>query len=275
MPQFGRRATLTAGPSTGGAGFSWTGHDLNFSVIKTDTSEPNTARVEIYNLSPESRSYLLTEGLDLILSAGYQDAERVIFRGDLDLVTHDTATHDKRTTIQGLDGKRARGRRVTRSYPEGSALRVIVDDLVDALGLPRGSVLGLDTLTGQRVQGLAVAGPASRYLDTILASSGLSWSIQDGVLQVYPAGSAPSTQATLISPSTGLIGAPERTTEETPDGRKISGLQVVTLLDPLAAPGLRVQVDSEAFKGVYRTRRVEHRGAIDGQGWYTVRDLRE
>lgn len=275
MPQFDRRITVRVGPS-GGQGLAWSDLDVAFQVIKTDTPEPNTARVTIWNLSEASRSYLLQPGLDLIVEAGYADAgPRVIFRGDVDSVAHYTATEDKTTVIQGLDGKRARGRRLSRSYNPGTSLRTVVDDLVSALGIPTGDVAALTTLAGQRTQGLVVAGPAGRYLDTLLASAGLTWTVQDGSVQIYPEGSNLGASAVLISPQTGMVGQPERTVEETKAGGKIPGLQVTTLLDPLAAPGLRVQVDSAAFKGVYRTRRVEHRGVTDGQEWYTIRDLQE
>lgn len=275
MPNFNRIARVTVGPA-GGTGFSWEGFDLDFTVVKTNTSEPNKCELTLYNLAEESRAFLLGDGLDLILEAGYSEGEglRVIFRGNVDLVTHDTVSETFTTKIQALDGKRARARRLSKSYSPGTSRTVIVNDLLAALGVPQGNV-DLSALTGQRVEGQLISGRAGDYLDQLLASAGLVWSIQDGVVRVYPEGSTVGGLGPLISPDTILVGAPQRVIEETPDGRRIKGLQVVTTLDTLAAPGQRVQLESEAYSGVYRTRRVEHRGAIDGADWFTLRDLVE
>lgn len=274
---FDRVGIVEVGPAAGGSGLSWPLLDLNFGVVKTDTPEPNKATVELLNLARASRSYLLQPNLSIIIKAGYSRSggARVLFRGDIDVVTHDVTGETKRTTVQALDGKRARGRRLLRSYGPGSTLRTIVDDLIATLGIPRGETSALSALTGEKVGGLVVSGSAGAYLDRLLASSGLRWSIQDGTFTVFPEGQALSAEAVLLSPSSGLIGSPEPTTEEDPRGRRIPGLQVTSLLDPLASPGLRVKVDSEYFKGVYRTRTVEHRGTTTGQEWYTIRDLRE
>lgn len=271
---FNRRATLTVGPS-GGTGKSWTAFDLAFSVVKTGTSEPNTCKVSIWNISPDDREFVQGKGLTLILSAGYVDSEELLFKGDVDRVENEYGDVDWRTDIYCGDGQTSfRTARIAKSFQPGTPQKTVLQELLSATGLPAGVIKGLEGLT-EKVSGTALFGQVARLLPTYTQSVGLEWSIQDGANQLIPSGTDTGEQAVLLTPTTGLIGSPKKTREKGSGGQEIPGLQIVSLLQPSIRPGRRVKVESSTFTGVYRVRKVEHNGDLAGQAWYTQIDCRE
>jgi hypothetical protein len=102
-------------------------------------------------------------------------------------------------------------------------------------------------------------GYSARLLTDFCRSAGLEWSIQDGALQFLDLGAALSVQPYILSPDSGLIGAPKIAT----DGK----LNAQTLMLPGLRPGLPVVVESAYVKGTFRVIQCEYSGATHGDDW--------
>jgi hypothetical protein len=85
---FNRRAQTIVAPVDGSEGIDVTGLRTVFRVEKTSTSEPNTATVEVYNLSPFSRNRIESKDQVVTLRAGYVDQAEQVILGVVRRVEH-------------------------------------------------------------------------------------------------------------------------------------------------------------------------------------------
>lgn len=245
-----------------------------FSIKKTLTKEPNTLDLKIYNLSKSTRSAMKKAGAKITVTAGYQNEFGMIFAGDARTVDH---THDQAewvTHIQCGDGELAyRFARCSGSFASGTSIKDVIRHAVKSLGVNSGNLE--DALQSakfranlsQFIHGYTAHGKASGELDKLLRSAGLTWSIQNGALQVLQ-GTAPAKGAAiLLSPSTGLIGSPDHGTPEKIGLPPV--LKVKSLLRPAARCGGVIEIHSEDVNGQFRVNQLEHTGDSANGDWFT------
>ncbi len=255
--------------------------DLTFQIKKSLDHKPNTATITVFNLSADHRhaleqlnTYKKTSPgkIPVELEAGYEGGMSLIFRGDLRtaLSEHDGATW--KTTLTGEDGGQAvRWSRVSGSYPAGTALQTVVQDLARAMGV------GLGNLTEVNPQfrsggntfarGTVLTGSAPDEMRRILRSCGLTYSVQDGVLQVLRNGDALQRTAVRLVPSTGLVGDPVR------DAR--GNIAAKALLIPDLYPGRKVTLEYPELRGTYRVQTIAYDGSTFGTEWYAQLALKD
>lgn len=241
-----------------------------FKVKKSLTKEPNTAEVTVTNLSPQRRASLQTKGVKFILEAGYEGAGIAqLFVGDVRTIDHVRDAANWNTVIKSGDGERAfRYARVSESFAAGSPLSDVVQNLAGKLGLGLGNVTTKAAALSQRFdQGFAASGPVSRELDRVLAAAGLTWSVQDGDLQILAPDEPGALLVPELSPETGLIGSPEFGAPLKKGGRPL--VKFRCLLDGKIKPGGRVELRSERHRGPIRVVKLEHTGDTAGGDWYT------
>lgn len=276
---FGRICRVVVGPA-GQSGRSWVvtpegGLRMGFSVRKTGDAAPNTLEsLRIYNLSADSQQYI--DSYDpktwvVQFEAGYvETGYRQLFRGALELASnkktgetnHRHQGPDWLTEIHGKDGVHEyRSTVVTKAFAPNTSASSVVHSIANALGVPKGTIKGLPSTPF--AHGYSVCGPASAALTRLCTSYGLRWSIQDGVLQILPAGDTTAESAFLIGPETGLVGSPERTE---------TGVKFTSLLQGAINPGRLIQLNSAYLKGLYVAESVEHQGDTWDQPWYTIVD---
>jgi hypothetical protein len=246
------------------------GMRVKFKIDKTDQKEPNTSVVVVSNLSPSTRSKLQKKGVKLALEAGYQATGMSrIFLGDVRTSDHVRNDADWDTTIKLGDGERAyRFARVSESFAARTPASAILQRLANLSGLVLGNVPDQAAALRQTFdQGYVAHGRWSDVFDAFVRSLRLTWSIQDGALQVLAPGTSVQAQIPLISPSTGLIGSPEMGTPEKKG--KPALLKFKSLLFP-ARPGTEVQLQSARYNGRVRARKVSIEGDTHGGEWYTT-----
>lgn len=239
-------------------------------VTKTTQKEPNSAEVVVYNLAPVTRGQLQQRGVRLILEAGYRGTGlALLFVGDVRTADHVRDGSDWRTVLRCGDGERAfRFARASLSFRGGTTVGDVVRSLADSLGLALGNAEQKAAALKQVLyQGWAAHGAASTELERVLTAAGLSYSIQDGALQLLGVGEGLTQSVPQISPETGLVGSTELGSAEKKG--KPQGLRFRSLLLPSARPGGRVHLVSERYDGVFRLRRVEHRLDTHGGDWYS------
>jgi len=186
--------------------------DMEFDILATSDSKPNTATITVFNLNETNRSLFSEDTLGVEYYAGYGDDIGIIFQGSWDpensVVHHVKEGVDWVTTFQTGDGfKEFMNSFFDKTYSAGTPVKTILSDVAAVLGLP----VFLDFDDGiQMIHGGWYSGKAKDVLDDVVADYGLSWSIQWGTVEVVAKGSPPSndSQAILLTPSTGLVGRP-------------------------------------------------------------------
>jgi hypothetical protein len=256
-----------------------TGLRVVFKATKNIGAEPNTLDLKVYNISRSHRAALGKKGVKVIVEAGYKGNVSVVFSGDARTVDHLRDGPDWVTHVQCGDGERAYVySRVNLSFGPGISVADVVTQIAQATGLNPGNVK--DRLAGalprnikQFTQGFVASGKAARELSRVLRSLGMSWSIQDGAIQVLKDDrDTASNTAVLLNSQTGLVGSPDH---GSPDKKgKSSVLKVRSLLQPKIKPGSKLKIESSSANGFYRCEKVEHNGDSAGQEWYTNAEAR-
>jgi hypothetical protein len=256
---------------------------VTFEVEKHLGSEPNTCTIKVYNLAEPTRALLQRKPISVRLDAGYDGELAQLFTGDLRWGTSSLDSVDWITSLQVGDGDRAhRFARCSRSFAAGVSVASTVKDVVASMGLklPAGVEAKLRT---QYATGVTVHGNSARELTRLLKPLGLSWSIQDGRLQVLASGDVRSDAPIEVSQDTGLIGTVEYGAPveggESADGRERKAkppmLKFKMLLYPGLTPGGQVRVKSRSINGLFRVERVVHSGDTHGSDWFSEVEARQ
>jgi hypothetical protein len=288
--QFHRRARLTIAVPVGerlneyGANVvEVTDLRFTFKVTKNLAKEPNTAEVELWNLSEQTRAEMQDKVLRVTLEAGYGDDLSTVFVGDSRHVDSAPEGPDWKTKIELGDGERAyRHGRVRESFRAGARVTAVLQKVADSMQLDSTQVLGVDGLRGrQYVAGYVAHGRASRELDKILKGYGYEWSVQDGKLQVLAPEAATAESVVDLSAESGLVGSPTMNTPSPtqqldPFTGKVKTrrgkptLKARALLRPDIKPGRRVLVTSvTGIHGLFKVTEAVHSGDTRGSDWYT------
>ncbi len=278
MKLYDRIASIEIGPP-GGTGFRFTGNRILFQVDKSDRVEANKARVEIMNLSEDTRNRIKTLDDQLIIRAGYVEAtgEEVLFTGRVSRVEHRYPVPDIVSRIEAGDGAtELRERRSSVSFSGGTDMQQIVQKLVDDFGLEIRDSIDVPRL--RWTQGFSYAGPTREGLRKVLDRAGLDYSIQNGFLQIVERGGANRKTAVLVSSSTGLLSSPSPLDDQggsLTEAKRKPGWAFRTLLQPQIEPGGTVQLESREARGMFRVNSVRHQGDTHGADWFSEVEVSE
>lgn len=242
---FRRSATLQVGTT------KIEGLRIAASVKKTLQSEPNTAEISVWNLSPTNRARFQEKNQTLLLQAGYDDQLEQIFVGDVSVVTTTREGPDWLTKVVCGDGERAfREAKITQSFKAGTTKEQVLKEYLGKSGLDYVKDLASlfnksdKTKPQEYAKGFSVSGSVSKELNRFCESNGLEWSIQNGLLQLLPKGKTVDNTAFLLKPTTGLIGSPQI-------GEK-GIVKARSLLNGKLNPGKQVKIESELINGFFR-----------------------
>jgi hypothetical protein len=254
----------------------------SFKVKKSLKADPNTAEIKVTNLSPASRANMRKRGARVVLLAGYTGTVAQIFAGDARLIDHRKDPTEWTTVIQCGDGERSYSlARFSKSYKKGINVKDVIKDIVNALKVGKGNLdAAMDKVSGQFLTGFSANGNAATELERILSARGMTFSIQDGKLQILSERETTKI-VTVLNKASGLIGSPEFVTPDPPKGGVAPDptkgshptqpfLKIKALLQPQIKPGGKVKVESANVKGqLYRAEIVTHTGDTAGGEWYT------
>jgi hypothetical protein len=244
-----------------------------FSVEQSLAKSPNTAEIQVYNLSGSTRTLVSEDDLEIELEAGYSGLSSVIFRGKVDAGKSQRDGINWVTTFQSTDG----GKELRQSRINFNSRNTTVADAFDrvasAIGVGLGNAkekIAEGNIRGALTEfsnGIVLFGPAKKELDRLASTFGYDWSIQNGQLQLLgPSDAIEPGDAIVLGPDTGMIGSPE-------SGEK-GIVEVRSLLIPQLTPGRVVQLKAAEIKGFYRVDRVAYQGDTRGQDWYADLELK-
>ena len=276
--QFNRIASIEIGPE-GEDGKRFSGFRISFSVKKTKDSDSNNATVEISNLSENSRNFIKEIDHLLILKAGYSEGagEEILFVGNIKLINHTIKPPEILTKLEIGDGEKLlRESKLSLSYKEGFSIRQILNDIVRKMNVPNKVNLSLvDFEDKEFTNGYTFVGQTKRALDTLCSSANLEWSIQNNELKVQAKKDGDFTRAINLTPTTGLLGSPERLTDISASSSKkevVPGWRFNCLLQPKAEPGGVIVASSREIEedSHFKIHTVEHKGDTHGGDWQTI-----
>jgi hypothetical protein len=245
-----------------------------FNVKKTTKHQPNTCELKIHNLSSATRAKLQGVGVPVTISAGYESNASIVFQGDSRTIDHVREGTDWVTRIRCGDGERAyQWSRISESFGPGASIADVIKSVAGSLGLNLGNLpaeLAKGGFRGSLTQfahGFTAHGKTVRELDRLLRTVGLSWSIQDGALQVLRGAEPAPGTAVLLTPETGLIGSPEH---NAPDQKKHPPLlKFRSLLQPQIRCGGVVDIRSASVNGQFRVEALDTVGDTASTDWYS------
>lgn len=242
--------------------------DVSFKVHKSLKPEPNTAELRVWNLNESHRSALEElQTAKVLIEAGYETGMSVLFVGDLRTAKSVDDGPNMITALSSGDGEKAvRKARVNVSLAKATTPDQVLKAIAEAMGVDAGNVdqavsqLKSAGISNHFAEGTVITGSAYREMTSICRSVGLTWSIQDGKLQLLPLREALAGTAIQLSRSTGLIGSP------TVDNDGVMSCRM--LMIPDVFPGRPLVLDSARLKGQYRLEVCEYSGDTSGGDWY-------
>ncbi len=243
---------------------------IQFKIERDDQPKPNRSSIAVYNLSDASRAKLQDKGVRIVLSAGYGGQVAQIFSGEARDISHDKTGTEWVSKFESGDSERTfQWARATGSFGAGVTKKDVVATVVRSMQVDPGNMAkAMQAVGTQFTTGYAMHARASTELTRLLEPEGLTWSVQDGRLQILSEfGTVPDAGTPLLSPSTGLVGVPTMGAPEKKGGPAV--LKVRSLLRPEIRPGTRFLLNSSGRSGFYKAKKVVHDGDTDGGNFYT------
>ena len=286
--QYLRKASLIIGENAGDA-LDLSELRFSFVVKRGDFQTPNSARIRVYNMNPDTMARVQKEFKRVVLQAGYGGNFGLIFDGTVVQTRRGrTSQVDTHLDITAADGDAAYNFAiVSTTLAAGSTAQDHFNVAAQAMakhGVGVGYTAGLQSNPLPR--GKVMFGMARDVLANVSRATQTTWSIQDGKIVVIPETSYMPGEIPVINSDTGLNGLPVQTQ---------NGVQVRTLLNPSLKIGTIIQLDNKAVQqyeyglsvenqpsndfvrsqnplnpdGFYYVMVAEHTGDTRGNDWYS------
>lgn len=258
---------------------------ITFRISKTNTIQPNTATIEIYNLNPDSRAFIENTSVPrwVLVRAGYSDevGAQDVYKGTILQSMTQKTQQGIITTIEAQDGVYQANIRTSLGYVKGTPVQTILKDIVTKMGL---SISPISTeIPSKIMSSFSTIGKAHDALTRLCSLLGIQWSIQDGQVKFTKIGEGDRGGIHLISADTGMIGSPKKilnavlssefvtagvenskviTSKSGSPTYTVPGWQVESLLLPTVEPKSIVRIDSEGtgIGHIFVAETVEHSG---------------
>ena len=262
--------------------------NIAFNIDKDLTNETNKCSIQLYNISDETEKKIERDDSVCTLSVGYAEdiGIRRIFVGEVTSAWSHQDGPDYVIELELGDGQVAiRDTTVNLGYEKGVSLKKVVDDIAAEMGLALFVAENVKFSTYS--EGFSFSGFGKDCLDKVCKKDKLNWSIQNNQLQIINDGGTTKMQAVVLSPTTGLIGSPEKVIEarkkvkkKNADKSKVAEndtssnaakikYRLHCLINPTLNPGDLVKVESKVFTGFLKIGKLNHHGELDSTDWYT------
>jgi hypothetical protein len=225
--QYLRACNLTL--SGGGSAIDLSNMRIKFKITHATVQAPNSMTAFIYNLSKDTKQRIMAqkEFSKVTLEAGYEQNTGVIFKGEIiQRITGRENPTDTYLAIVAKEGDQGYNfATVNKTFAKGSTGKDHYDALAQALsehGIQPGFIS--DKLAQLKFpRAVSMFGMARDYLRNLSLSTGCTWSIQDGQLDVVHKDETKPGGTIILNSQTGLIGMPIET---------MNGIYVRCLINP-------------------------------------------
>lgn len=276
MLRFNRKVSLTIITGSSSNAIVIDGLRVSFKVNKSRDKSPNDAKIEIYNLSEDTRNSIVASKSKVLLSAGYENDTADLFHGDIARVYTVKQPPNVITTIEALDGKTAFLSKVSIGYPPRTSGKTVLDDLARLVGVSVSKVSGVTDKA--YLNGFSFSGNLRDAYDKVCKYLGAEWSLQNGSIKYMPKNGSDNGTVSVLSVGTGLLESPVKigNIDPTSESKAIDGWKVKSLLLPKIEPGNKVVVESEALSSeVFSVATVEHAGDTHEDVWCSTLEVQE
>jgi len=272
---FDRQYRISCGPA-GGTGFeigaTSSGQPIplhiSFSIQKSDLQAQNTGKVSIWNLNKEHLAVLNEKDCVLTLRAGYGNRMPLIFSGIISFVTTSNDNADRQTDIEVVDNLvEIRDTYVSVAYSGTVNWKTIFDDVAAQMGVPISYSYNASFVDISN--GFSFVGQGKDIITKGCSCCDLTWSIQNGVIQIKKPKDVMSREVFLLSADTGLLGIPAKVklSESQTDGTDQIGWDVQYFLNGAIHVDDYVKVESETVSGYFRVYSVDMSGDNVSGDW--------
>jgi hypothetical protein len=214
---------------------------INFEVGQDSSGNANKAKIKVYNLSEESRTFLEQKDLVCFLMVGYESTGlSTLFFGDID---EKNGIHVERSgpdiivTIEAGDAEKTiRESNIQLGLAQGATNLQIIEQAASKLLVSTAFKTTIKSITYQN--GFSYSGSVKKLLNQMGEQAGFEWSVQNGELLILGPAETDKQEAIFLSKETGLIGFPTKTQDK---------VEFISLLNPKIRPGRAVRLESQIF----------------------------
>lgn len=246
---------------------------VSFSIEKSDESNPNDAKVQIWNLSDANLKILEMKDCIVELKAGYEDNMALVLVGSITSSITTMENADRMTELTVVDGNIAlRDTAITVSLNGKVDSKEVYDTIAKEMGMP--IFYAKDVTFNSLPNGFSYVGKAKNALDKITTFCGHKWTIQNQILQITLPGRSAHSLGFMLSKETGLIGIPKRVNIGTDTEPQI-GWEVEYLLNGVIGINDMIRLKSSVANGYYRVHKVTMDGDNLEGDWICTAQLIE
>lgn len=256
---------------------------IKFEIIKSAKPKENMAKIEIYNLAPETRRMITEEESICRILAGYSKNEGLIEigQGDISKIKHN---RDKTEVVTEM--YLAEGIRTTRTKPVsfgyGYDTNLKLSTILQEITKQTGKQFKTIDIDENKVitTGYSDVGSLDYVMNNLAVNFNFSWSMQNGIIFIKGDKSSTKREVLLLSPETGLILHPESVkkvskklekSEITKMSKKSRSVQC--LLQPKLQIHDVIRLKSADINGLFEVVKITHNGDIRGNDWYSTLEI--
>lgn len=238
---------------------------LVFVVEQDESSNSNKAKIQVYNLSEDSRTFLEQDNLVVFLNAGYESGVSNLFFGDLQRFEETRVGPDIITTLECADAQNIlRAANIQIGLGPGATNRQVLSMAAKKLNVAIAQIEQIPLIS--YTQGFSFSGQVKEVLNQITKTVGFTWSIQNGELIILSKEGTDKQEAVVFSPETGPISYPSKDKET---------VKFENLLNPKVRPGRAGILQSKRFKdpagAKLKVNKATFEGDTSGQGPWKVK----
>ena len=241
---------------------------ISFSLQKTDLETQNTGKVTIWNLSKSHIAALNEKDCVLSLRAGYGKQLPLIFSGIVSFCSTTADGADIKSEIEVVDNLvQVRDTYIAVSYKGTVNWKTIFDDTAAQMGVAVS--YSYNAKFADIHNGFTFVGKAKDIIKKGCSCCGLSWSLQNGVMQIKRPGDVMSKEVYLLNADSGLIGTPARVvvSEDEATGKNTMGWDVEYLLNGSINIDDYVKLESRMVTGYFRVYSLDIQGDNISGDW--------
>lgn len=262
---------------------------INFNLEKADTESSNTGRLQISNLNDEHKALLGEDKCVVEIKAGYNDTMGTIFLGGVANPAETLSNADRTLEVELLDGLSNYDSIGTMSMNGIITGDVIFEEIRKQMGVESAVITdkAAELLKSAKyANGYCQVGKSKAALQSLMAKSGLTYTLQNGILQVFYPGEAISVQAYELSAETGLISIPKKITLTESSASKgtkgkvasigsgtseksngTPGYEIEYLINGAIGINDLVKVESKSLSGIFRVKKQTFQGDNYSGDW--------
>ena len=259
---------------------------ISFDINKNLLSTPKISKVDIYNLTRDSREQLKeilqknSSGIGikslLTIYAGYEEGEglQLLYKGNIKHIHSRKDPPDVITTISCVSS-------FGESYCALSWGAIQKDEVWE--DFTKKASISIDSASdtsnsAKLAHGWSHVGTVKDGIDNYAKQSNSTVAIEDNKIKILPKGKSSKDSVVDVSIDTGLIGSPEKIESQGTDtdtNKTKDGWKIKMFLQPKIRIGGRINITSEAINGIYIADSINHIGDTAHGDWQTVVETKE